>query len=228
MRALVAQRPKLLSVRQLEHIEPRLGEALGLDLSRHVSAGLVTCDQDDSLYAALDHATKFAEVDVTWAKSFYAGSAHASGPLSGEILGVLAGADPDEVAEGLWALREALTTRIHFVTFEGTTGPAFFPHVIAETGRYLAPLANVPVGAPLAYLIAPPIEAMVGLDAALKAANVSLQKFFGPPTETNFAGAYLTGSLPDVEAAARAFTEAIEQVVLSPLGGLKRPERERR
>lgn len=228
MRALVAQRPRLLSVRQLEHIEPTLGAALGLDPKRHVSAGLVTCDQDDSLYAALDHATKFADVDVTYAKSFYAGSAHASGPLSGEILGVLAGPDPDEVAEGLWALREALTSRIHFVSFEGTTGPAFFPHVIAETGRYLAPLANVPVGAPLAYLIAPPVEAMVGLDAALKAANVSLQKFFGPPTETNFAGAYLTGALPDVEAAARAFTEAIEQVVLSPLGGLKRPERERR
>jgi ethanolamine utilization protein EutL len=228
MRGLIAQRPKLLSVRQLEQVDGQLARALGLDPARHVSAGLVTCDQDDSLYAALDHATKFAEVDVVYAKSFYAGSAHASGPLSGEILGVLAGTDPDEVAEGLWALREALTTRIHFVTFEGTSGPAFFPHVIPETGRYLAPLAGIPVGAPLAYLIAPPVEAMVGLDAALKAADVRLQKFFGPPTETNFAGAYLTGSLPDVEAAARAFTEAIEAVVLSPLGGLRRPERERR
>ncbi len=228
MAGLVAQRPKLLSVRQLEQVEPQLAAALGLDPARHVSAGLVTCDQDDSLYAALDHATKYAEVEVVYAKSFYAGSAHASGPLSGEILGVLAGADPDQVAEGLWALREALTTRIHFVTFEGTSGPAFFPHVIAETGRYLAPLAGIPVGAPLAYLIAPPVEALVGLDAALKAASVTLQKFFGPPTETNFAGAYLTGALPDVEAAARAFTDAIEQVVRSPLGGLRRPERERR
>lgn len=228
MRGLVAQRPKLLSVRQLEQVDAQLARALGLDPARHVSAGLVTCDQDDSLYAALDHATKFAEVDVVYAKSFYAGSAHASGPLSGEILGVLAGADPDEVAEGLWALREALTTRIHFVTFEGTSGPAFFPHVIPETGRYLAPLAGVSVGAPLAYLIAPPVEAVVGLDAALKVADVRLQRFFGPPTETNFAGAYLTGELPAVEAAARAFTEAIEGVVLSPLGGLRRPERERR
>lgn len=228
MRALVPQRPKLLSVRQLEQVEPSLARALGLDAQRHVSAGLITCDQDDSLYAALDHATKYADVDVVYAKSFYAGSAHASGPLSGEIMGVLAGPNPAEVAEGLWALREALTSKIHFVTFEGTSGPAFFPHVIAETGRYLAPLANLAPGRPLAYLIAPPVEAMVGLDAALKAADVKLQKFFGPPTETNFAGAYLSGELPDVEAAARAFTEAIEAVVLSPLGGLVRPERERR
>lgn len=228
MRALIPQRPRLLSVRQLEFVDPQLAKGLGLDPSRHVSAGLVTCDQDDSLYAALDHATKFAEVDVVYAKSFYAGSAHASGPLSGEILGVIAGPNPSEVAEGLWALREALTTEIHFVQFEGTKGPAFFPHVIAETGRYLAPLANVKVGAPLAYLIAPPVEAMIGLDAALKVAGVTLQKFFGPPTETNFGGGYLTGSLADVQAAAQAFTDAVESVVSSPVGGLVRPERERR
>src|SRR6185503_8105062 len=96
-------RPRLLSVRQLEMVDPQLAKGLGLDPSRHVSAGLVTCDQDDSLYAALDHATKNAEVDVVYAKSFYAGSAHASGPFSGEILGVIAGPHPDEVAEGLWA-----------------------------------------------------------------------------------------------------------------------------
>ena len=228
MRALIPMRPKLLSVRQLEQVEPQLARSLGLDPVRHVSAGLITCDQDDSLYAALDHATKYADVDVVYAKSFYAGSAHASGPLSGEVLGVIAGPNPSEVAEGLWALREALTTKIHFVAFEGTSGPAFFPQVIAETGRYLAPLANIPVGAPLAYLIAPPVEAMVGLDAALKVASVTLQKFFGPPTETNFGGGYLTGELADIEAAARAFTEAVESVVLSPLGGLVRPERERR
>lgn len=224
---LVAQPPKLLSCRLLEQIEPSLGRALGCS-ERHVSVGLVTCDQDDSLYAALDHATKFADVDVVYAKSFYAGSAHASGPFSGEILGALAGPNPDEVKEGLWALRQALTSRVHFVTLEGTSAPAFFPHVIEETGRYLAPLAGVPVGSPLAYLIAPPTEAMIGLDAALKSANVKLLKFFGPPTETNFAGGYLGGSVADVHAAARAFSEAVVSVIRSPMAGLVRPDRERR
>jgi ethanolamine utilization protein EutL len=224
---LVAQPPKLLSCRLLEQIEPSLGRALGCS-ERHVSVGLVTCDQDDSLYAALDHATKFADVDVVYAKSFYAGSAHASGPFSGEILGALAGPNPDEVKEGLWALRQALTSRIHFVTLEGTSAPAFFPHVIEETGRYLAPLAGVPVGSPLAYLIAPPTEAMIGLDAALKSANVKLLKFFGPPTETNFAGGYLGGSVADVHAAARAFSDAVVSVIRAPMAGLVRPERERR
>jgi ethanolamine utilization protein EutL len=227
MTALRPSPPRLLSVRLLEQVEPSLGRALGCS-ERHVSVGLVTCDQDDSLYAALDHATKFADVDVVYAKSFYAGSAHASGPFSGEILGVLAGPNPDEVKEGLWALREALNRKIHFVTLDGTTGPAFFPHVIEETGRYLAPLAGIPVGSPMAYLIAPPTEALIGLDAALKTANVTLRKFFGPPTETNFAGAYLSGSVADVHAAAQAFTDAVVSVIRAPLAGLVRPERERR
>jgi ethanolamine utilization protein EutL len=224
---LIPQAPRVLSCRLLEQIEPSLGLALGCG-PRHTSVGLVTCDQDDSLYAALDHATKFATVDVVYAKSFYAGSAHASGPFSGEILGVLAGPDPDEVKEGLWALREALTSKIHFVALEGTTAPSFFPHVIEETGHYLASLAGIAVGSPLAYLIAPPTEALIGLDAALKAANVKLLKFFGPPTETNFAGGYLGGSIADVRAAAEAFTDAVVSVIRSPLAGLVRPARERR
>lgn len=227
MRALVPQRPRVLTCRQLEQIDPQLAKAFALE-PRHTSVGMITCDQDDSLYAALDHATKFADVDVVYAKSFYAGSGNASGPTSGEILGVIAGPNPDEVAEGLWALREALNTSICFYAFEGTSGPTFFPHVISETGRYLAPLAGIRPGEPMAYLIATPTEAMIGLDAALKAANVRLAKFFGPPTETNFAGGYLVGELPDVQAAARAFTEAVHSVVSSPMAGLVRPMRERR
>ena len=225
---LLPLRPRILACRQIEQVEASLARSLGLNPARHVSAGLVTCDQDDSLYAALDHCTKHAEVDVVYARSFYAGASHASGPLSGEILGVIAGPTPDDVAEGLWALRQALDISICFYQLAGTSGPAFFPHVIAETGRYLAPLAGVPVGAPLAYLIAPPLESVVGVDAALKAANVRLCKWFGPPTETNFGGAYLTGAVHDVEAAARAFSEAVAVVVASPASGLVRPVRERR
>lgn len=221
-------RPRLLSIRQIQRVEPQLAKALNLEPGRHVSAGLVTCDQDDSLYVALDEATKHAEVDVVYAKSFYAGSAHASGPLSGEVLGVLAGPNPDEVAEGLWVLRKVLESRISFFSLTGSgAGPAFFPHVISEVGRYLAPQAGVKPGTPMAYLIAPPVEAMVGLDAALKSAQVRLAKFFGPPTETNFAGGLLVGDLASVEASAAAFVGALEQVVNSPMGGSVRPAYQR-
>jgi ethanolamine utilization protein EutL len=68
----------------------------------------------------------------------------------------------------------------------------------------------------MAYLVAPPMEATIALDAALKAAEVRAVKVFPPPTETNFAAAYLTGDLPACEAAAMAFAEAVVEVGRRP------------
>jgi len=224
---LQPQPARLIACQVLPNADPSLRNQLGC-AAGHTALGFVSADQDDSTYAALDHATKFARVDVVYAKSFYAGSAHASGPLSGEILGVLAGPDPDEVAEGLAALRDYLDRKACFYApAEGVVRPAFFPHVIAETGQYLSRLAGIDAGEPLAYLIAPPVEAMVALDAALKAADVELRQFFGPPTETNFGGAYLTGTLYACEAAAAAFAQAVVEVARSPLAGAKRMDRSR-
>jgi len=64
------------------------------------SLAVMTCDQDDALYAALDPATKMAAVEVVYARSLYAGSAHASGPLWGEVLAVLAADEPESVGRG--------------------------------------------------------------------------------------------------------------------------------
>lgn len=214
--------PKVLACRVLPAAEASLLAAFDIDAQQFPSLGLVSCDQDDSLYAALDHATKFAQVEVMFARSFYAGAEYASGPFSGEILGILGAAEPDSIEEGLHAAARALDEEICFYQPEGG-GPPFFPHVISETGRYLSEQAGIPVGAPMAYLIAPPMEATIGLDAALKAAHVTLAKHFPPPTETNFAGGYLAGELHALEAAARAFTDAVLDVASRPHAGMRRP-----
>lgn len=225
---LVPLPAKLLAVRRIDQVEPQLAAALGLDPERHRSAGLVTCDQDDALYTALDHATKYAEVDVVFGRSFYAGSNHASGPYSGEVLGIVAASDPEHVTEGLWAAHEGLREAFHFHTFEGPDRPAFYAQVIGETGRSLSTAAGIDPGAPLAYLVAPPLESTVALDAALKAADVRLAKHLPPPSETNFGAAYLTGSIGELEAATVAFVESIRDVVERPLDALRRPARLRR
>ena len=93
----------------------------------------------------------------------------------------------------------------------------YIAHTISSCGSYLAEVAGVPVGQALAYLIAPPVEAIVGLDAALKAADVSVCEFFSPPSETNFGGGLLTGSQSSCQAAADAFREAIVNMTQRPL-----------
>ena len=68
----------------------------------------------------------------------------------------------------------------------------------------------------MAYLIAPPLEAMVGLDAALKAADVTLRVFYGPPSETNFAGGLLTGDQAACRAACEAFADTVRAIAADP------------
>ena len=208
--------PKVLSVRRLPNADPALLRAYGADPARHASIGLVTCDQDDPTYVALDEATKHAGVDVVFARSFYAGSAHASGRLSGEILGVLAAADPDELDQGLTAMLRCLELDACFYKADDAGSIAVFPHVIASLGHYLSAQAGLAPGEAMAYLVAPPLEATMALDAALKAADVRAAKVFPPPTETNFAAAWLTGSLAACQAAAEAYAEAVVRVAREP------------
>lgn len=208
--------PTVLSMRRLPGADPALIAAYGGDPARHTALGLITCDQDDALYVALDEATKHAEVDVIFARSFYAGSAHASGRLSGEILGVLAAAEPQAIEHGLAALLGCLAHDACFYDADGKRSVTVFPHVIASLGHYLSREAGLSPGAAMAYLVAPPLEATIGLDAALKAADVRTVRVVPPPTETNFACAWLTGALDACEAAATAYAAAVVDVALAP------------
>lgn len=208
--------PIVLSVRRLPNADPAMIRAYGGDPEKHRSLGLITVDQDDPTYVALDEATKHAPIDVIFAKSFYAGSAHASGRLSGEILGVIAASEPEAIDAGLEALLRCLAHDACFYDADGKRGVTVFPHVITSLGEYLAREARLSPGDPMAYLVAPPIEASIGLDAALKAADVRAVRVMTPPTETNFAAAWLAGSLADCEAAAMAFAQAVVEVAASP------------
>lgn len=208
-------KPTILAVRIIANVERGYAEKLGLAENQR-SLGLITCDIDDSLYVALDDATKYAEVDVVYAKSFYAGSGNASGPLSGEIIGMLAGPTPAEVRAGVDAAVAYAEEDAWFYSADEAGELAFFSHLISSTGSYLSETAGISQGEPLAYLIAPPLEATYALDLAIKAADVRMQEFFAPPSETNFAGGLLTGSQSACRAACAAFQDGVLEVAANP------------
>jgi len=171
------------------------------------SLALLTTDSDDPTYIALDQATKAADVKVCYGRSFYAGAANASTPTAGEVLGILAGPNPGTVRSGMEAALAALE-RIHF---EMAGDIPYLAYTVSSCGSFLAQEASVPEGTPLAYLIAPPLESMYALDAALKAADVKLCKLYEPPSPTNFGGALLTGTQSACAAACTAFASAVAQ-----------------
>lgn len=208
-------KPTILATRLIPNVDRALAAKLELKDDQR-SLALVTCDIDDSLYVSLDEATKMADVEVVYAHSFYAGSAHASGPLSGEVIGILAAPSPAEARAGLAACVEYAEQQAWFHAADEAGDLAFFAHPISRTGRYLSKEADIPEGTPMAYLIAPPLEATYALDAALKAADVEVKVWFPPPSETNFSGGFLIGSQSAVVAACAAFRDAVLEVAAQP------------
>jgi len=206
---------KVLGLKLISNVSPDMADKLELK-SHHKSLGIITADIDDVTYAALDEATKASDVEVVYAKSMYAGSANASTKLAGEVIGILAGPSPAEVRSGLNAAVEFIESGAHFVSANEDNSITYFAHLVSRTGTYLSQTANIQEGEALAYLIAPPLEAMYALDAALKAADVSIAAFYGPPSETNFGGALLTGSQSACKAACDAFAESVQIVADNP------------
>ena len=201
---------KVLAVQYLSAVSAELSRALGTDAP---CLGLITTDSDDPTYIALDQATKDAQVTVCYGRSFYAGAGNATTPYAGEVLGILAGPTPGAVRSGM----ESALSELERVGFEDLYGIPCLAHTVSRCGSFLSKEAGVPEGTPLAYLIAPPLESMYALDAALKAADVKLCKLYKPPTETNFGGGLLTGTQSACTAACAAFREAVAEVAQRPI-----------
>lgn len=202
---------KVLALRYIPNGSPSLSRSLGAP-EGYPALGILTTDCDDATYIALDEATKAADVKVCYAHSFYAGAANASTPYAGEVIGILAGLTPGAVRSGM----EAALSALERIGFEETQGVPYLAHTVSSCGSFLAGEAGVAQGSALAYLIAPPLESMYALDAAMKAADVELCKLYAPPSETNFGGGLLKGTRSACVAACDAFTAAINDVAQKP------------
>lgn len=211
-----AIKTNILSVRIIPNADASLLQNLSIP-EGHRSLGIFTSDCDDVSYAALDEATKKARVQVAYARSMYAGSGNASTALAGEFIGILSGPDPAEVRSGLEAAIHYAQEDASFFSANADDSVVYFAQCISRTGTYLSKEAGVPEGTAMAYLIAPPMEAVVALDAALKAADVELKLFYGPPTETNFAGGLLTGDQAACKAACEAFANTVCAIANTPI-----------
>ena len=202
---------KVLALRYIPNATPALSRSLGAP-EGYPALGMLTTDSDDATYIALDEATKASDVKVCYARSFYAGAANASTPHAGEVIGILAGPTPGAVRSGM----DAALAALEHIGFEEVNGVPYLAHTVSSAGSYLAAEAGVREGSALAYLIAPPLESMFALDAAMKAADVALCKLYTPPSETNFGGGLLSGTRSACAAACDAFAAAVTEVAHTP------------
>lgn len=205
----------VLSMKIIPNLTDDLVQELKLPKG-HRSIGLFTTDCDDVAYTAMDEATKKADVQVVYGRSFYGGAANANTKLAGEVIGIISGPNPAEVRSGLDAICDVIENDAYFISANEDDSICYFAHCISRTGSYLSEMAGIPEGQSIAYLIAPPEEAIYALDAALKAADVKMVAFYGPPSETNFGGGLLTGSQSACKAACNAFADAVKYIAANP------------
>ena len=128
---------------------------------------------------------------MAYGRSFYAGAGNASTPNAGEVIGILAGRTPGAVRSGM----EAAVSALERLGFEDVGGVPCLARTVSSVGSFLA---------------------MYAMDAALKAAEVTLCKLYSPPTETNFGGGLLSGTQSACDAACAAFLQAVSEVAQRP------------
>lgn len=208
--------PNVTAVRLIASVAPDFKKHL--KLPKHVSSiGIITADSDDVAYIAADEATKQADVDVYYGRSLYAGASNSPSPTSGEVLIILGGSSPAEVRAGIDAMVATIEEGPKFQWADEQHSIAFLAHLVSSTGTYLSAQAGIKAGEPIAYLIAPPLEATFALDAALKAAAVDMAVYVPPPSETNYSGGFLTGTQAACKAACNAFADAVLDVGRMPI-----------
>ena len=133
----------ILSMRILPNADPALLARLGVQEGER-SLGIFTTDCDDVGYAALDEATKKADVRVVYARSMYAGAGSASTRLAGEFIGILAGPEPEQVRSGIAAAASYMERDAAFFSADDEGSVVYFAHCISRTGSYLSAQAQVP------------------------------------------------------------------------------------
>ena len=207
----------VLSARVIPQVNRSLADELKLRADQK-SLLIFTADADDIAYIAADYATKMCDVEVVYGESMFAGAANANTALAGDCIIMLAGPNPDEVRNALKFIEEVHEgDDVHFVACNDANDIIYLSYCVSRTGSYLSKLKGIPEGDPLAYCVGAPMESVFGTDAAMKAADVKMVAFYGPPTNTNFSGAMFTGSQSACQAACNAYADAIQSVADCPI-----------
>jgi len=203
---------ELLSCVTIARVSEPLAHELGLREDQK-SICVFTANIDDLIYVGGDEATKKADVELVYAKSMWGGGGNATTLLQGEGIGILAGNDIAQVRAAAEALQELVDSKtLYAVSCNDDDSIYSMAYVVSSVGSYFAKTYDLPLGSSLSWNGAPPTESVFAADCAIKASNARLVCYYGPPTETNWGAALLTGTHADCAAAGAAWERAVMQV----------------
>ncbi|MBK5244388.1 MAG: ethanolamine utilization microcompartment protein EutL [Eubacteriaceae bacterium] len=179
-----------------------------------IDIGIFTTQYDGVGYCAADEATKAANVDVVYIKTLYGSGA---GLNDGQVFGVITGPTVSDVESGLRYIRDFAEKKASVYSVNKDDTNLIYAELVPKIGKYFSKTYGLPIGSSIAFLFAPALEGIVGIDEALTVADVEVVKFFGPPTNSNLSGIIVTGTQSNCKTACEAFKKAIIDCVNDPV-----------
>lgn len=200
---------KVVSAKLLTAVEDIMIKKFQLPES-HTDIGIFAIETDEAGYVAIDEATKEANITAAYARSSYGGIGCQNG---GQMLGVISGASIDDVKAGLSYIVNFVSSKSGLYSANDDGSITYFAQTVASIGSYFSQRLNLPKGTAIAYVAAPPLEGIIGVDEVLRTTEVTVVEFWDTPTTTNRSGAIFTGTSSDCDAACRTFAEAVIKCV---------------
>ena len=179
-----------------------------------VDIGVFTTEYDGVGYCAADEATKSANVDVAYIKTLYGSGA---GLNDGQVFGIITGASVSDVQSGLRYIRDYAENKSTIYSVNEDDSILIYAQLVPKIGKYFSSTYNLPINSSIAFLFAPALEGIVGIDEILKTSDVETVELFQPPTHSNLSGIIVTGTQANCKTACEAFKTAIINSVRKPL-----------
>ena len=196
---------KVISAKLLTAVEAIMIKKFELP-ENHSNIGIFTTETDEAGYVAIDESTKEANICAAYARSSYGGLGCENG---GQMLGVISGTSIDDVKAGLSYIIDFVNNKAGLYSANDEGSITYFAQTIASIGSYFSKRLNLPKGTSIAYVSAPPLEGIIGVDEVLRTTEVKIVEFRDTLTTSNRSGAIFTGTSSDCDAACSAFAQAV-------------------
>lgn len=183
----------------------------------HQSVGIISCDNEEVMFLALDDATKKANVEVFHASRTYAGATASWSKYGGGNIAMISGPKVQDVKSGLSYAAEYIKRKCGCYKVSEDSDVFYYADWVSRAGKYFQEKYGIPADTAYAYLYSTPVESTYALDFAMKAGDTQLVAMSEIPTRSNTVGAILSGTEAACRSAVEAYANAIERMAARPL-----------
>ncbi len=199
----------------IPHVNPEQRRQWGVP-EDHQSVGLISCDDEDAMYPALDDASKKSKIKILHVQCVYVGKDNTWHHFRQANTAIISGPLVADVKSGLSYAKEYLERRSDCYLVHEDPPVSCYAGWTPQAGPYFQDQFGIPADSAYAYLVAGPMEASYALDFALKAGKTKVASMSEVITRSNTIDTVLYGTESACRSATEAYLQAVERYAADP------------